>query len=251
METTASINSATSVAMVADRAFAHWGMDLPGALVYAGLSSHTSTTQHFIAYDPEASGIPCLVQADIEGSLGIPAPPLTAVSLSSTCTIQEVVAALNAAWIFDLVGIEVTVFDGTLVFDSEDRFRPRHGTSYLVRVRPRAHDDVSTLQILQSMKHASNLRDPRPSRAPDVASGSGSLPQAPTPIPGLHEPEPEGDPPSDDDPDEDPDPDDDDAFSEDVTYHPAHVYHLQDDYFRVNIDEVTQDTVLEQISDHW
>ena len=169
METTASINSATSVAMVADRAFAPWGMDLPGALVYAGLSSHTSTTQHFIAYDPEASGIPCLVQADIEGSLGIPAPPLTAVSLSSTCTIQEVVAALNAAWIFDLVGVEVTVFDGTLVFDSEDRFRPRHGTSYLVRVRPRAHDDVST----------SNLRDPRPSRAPDVASGSGSLPQAP------------------------------------------------------------------------
>ena len=142
METTASINSATSVAMVADRAFAHWGMDLPGALVYAGLSSHASTTQHFIAYDPEACGIPCLVQAEIDESLGIPAPPMIAVSLSSTCTIQEVIAAINAVWIFDLVGVEVTVFDGTLVFDSEDRFRPRHGTSYVVQVRSRAHDEV-------------------------------------------------------------------------------------------------------------
>ena len=173
METIASINSATSVAMVADQAFAHWGMDFPGALVYAGLSSCSSTTQHFIAYDPEANGIPCLVQADIEDSLNVPAPPLSAVSLSATCTIQEVIAALNAAWIFDMVGVEVTVSDGILVFDSEDRFRPRFGTSYVVRVRPSAHDDVSTLQILQSMKHASNLRDPRPSRAPDVASGSG------------------------------------------------------------------------------
>ena len=192
METTASINSATSVAMVADRAFAHWGMDLPGALVYAGLSSHVSTTQHFIAYDPVEGGIPCLVQAEIDDSLGIPAPPMIAVSLSSTCTIQEVIAAINAVWIFDLVGVEITVFDGTLVFDSEDRFRPRHGTSYVVQVRPRAHDEVSTLQILQSMKHASNLRDPRPSRAPDVASGSGGIPQEHTPIPGPTEPEPEG-----------------------------------------------------------
>lgn len=251
METTASINSATSVAMVADRAFAHWGMDLPGALVYAGLSTYVSTTQHFIAYDPVEGGIPCLVQAEIDDSLGIPAPPMIAASLSSTCTIQEVIAAINAVWIFDLVGVEITVFDGTLVFDSEDRFRPRHGTSYVVQVRPRAHDEVSTLQILQSMKHASNLRDPRPSRAPDVASGSGGIPQEHTPIPGPTEPEPEGDPPSDDDPDEDPDPEDDDAISDDVSYHPAHVYHLQDDYFRMNIDEITQDTVLEQISDHW
>ena len=251
METPASINSATSVAMVADRAFAHWGMDLPGALVYAGLSLSTSTTQHFIAYDPEADGIPCLVQASVEESLGVPAPPMTAVSLSSTCTIQEIIAAINSEWIFDLIGVEVTVFDGTLAFDSEDRFKPRHGTSYVVRVRSSAHDEVSTLQILQSMKQASNLRDPRPSRAPDVASGSGSLPQETTPLPGILEPEPEGDPPSDDDPEEDPDPEDDDAISDDVSYHPAHVYHLQDDYFRMNIDEVTQDTVLEQISDHW
>ena len=156
METTASINSATSVAMVADRAFAHWGMDLPGALVYAGLSSHASTTQHFIAYDPEACGIPCLVQAEIDESLGIPAPPMIAVSLSSTCTIQEVIAAINAVWIFDLVGVEVTVFDGTLVFDSEDRFRPRHGTSYVVQVRSRAHDEVLA-------EHEACLEPSRPS----------------------------------------------------------------------------------------
>lgn len=47
METTASINSATSVAMVADRAFAHWGMGLTRCI---GLCRSFYICQHYTAF---------------------------------------------------------------------------------------------------------------------------------------------------------------------------------------------------------
>ena len=66
------------------------------------------------------------------------------------------------------------------------------------------------------------------------------------------EPEPEDGPGDDDeDAEDDPDPSDEGPESEDVTYHKAHIYHLQDEYFSMDIDEVTLDSTIDQISDHW
>ena len=209
-ETQAPISHTGSASAVADSVFAHWQLELPGALVYAGQPNLGSTVLNFIAFDPEAAGSPCLIQADFDDQLGLPTPPTVAASLSSVCTLQEVVAALGAVWVFDVVGVQITVWDGTLLFDSDDRFKPKPGTIFTVLVQPFEDEATSTLQVMRAMRQSSNLRDPRPSSAP---SRSGAVPSSRHPssvqpsnvVP--QEPEPEDGPgDEDDDPEDDPDP---------------------------------------------
>ena len=101
------------------------------------------------------------------------------------------------------------------------------------------------------MKKASNLQDPRPSRAPHLSSPGASAAVGSDLVQQSFEPEPEdGHPNGDEDPDGEDDPDDDPDDS-DVQYHTGHVYHHQDDYFSMQIDDTSLDTNMEQISDHW
>ena len=273
-ESTVPIANVASPSAVADSAFSHWNMELPGSLVYAGLPFPESVVQNFIAYETDYEGVPCLIEVVCDESLGLPAPPQVAAFVSSVCTLQQLVSAINALWIFELVGVSLTVSDGVLTYDSDDRFRPRVGAFFSIHVSPEAPDGSSLLQVSQSLfmpggmpkkndlkvvpastpflnrfKKASNLQDPRPSRAPGLASASSgpSRPSAPV------EPEPEDDDtPGDDDPDDDPDEDPEDAaLSDDIPHHTAFVYHLQDDFFAFEVDEISSDTTLEQISDGW
>ena len=253
-ETQAPISHSASASAVADCAFAHWNMDLPGALVYAGQPSLGSTVLNFIAFDPDSVGAPCLLQADIDDQLGLPSPPPVAASLSSVCTLQEIVTALGAVWVFDVIGVQITVWDGTLLFDADDRFKPKPGTTYTVLIQQSEAEIVSTLQVLRAVRQSSNLRDPRPSRAPGLSDQRSSSRPSSSVLPSQvapTEPEPEDGPGDDDDPDDEDAPDEEDPESEDVTYHRAHIYHLQDDYFSMDIDEVTMDSTVDQISDHW
>ena len=71
--------------------------------------------QNFIAFDSETAGVPCLIQVSIEDHL-LPTPPPVAAALPLTCTVQDVVASINALWIFDVIGVSITVFDGNLDF---------------------------------------------------------------------------------------------------------------------------------------
>lgn len=235
---------------------------------------HITHDIYIYTYETDYEGVPCLIEVVCDESLGLPAPPQVAAFVSSVCTLQQLVSAINALWIFELVGVSLTVSDGVLTYDSDDRFRPRVGAFFSIHVRPEAPDGSSLLQVSQSLfmpggmpeqkdlkvvpatapflnrfKKASNLQDPRPSRAPGLASaGSGpSRPSAPV------EPEPEDDDtPGDDDPDDDPDEDPEDAaLSDDIPHHTAFVYHLQDDFFAFEVDEISSDTTLEQISDGW
>ena len=114
--------------------------------------------QNFIAFDSETAGVPCLIQVSIEDHL-LPTPPPVAAALPLTCTVQDVVASINALWIFDVIGVSITVFDGILTFDAEDRFRPRLGNSYTIHVHASGGDEISTLQIQQCKRHELTCRD--------------------------------------------------------------------------------------------
>ena len=158
---------------------------------------------------------------------------------------------MNANWLFDVTGISISFSDGQTTYDADDRVRIRHGTLVTVVVRREANDEISTLQLFRLLKKASNLQDPRPSRAPHLSSPGASAAVGSDLVQQSFEPEPEdGHPNGDEDPDGEDDPDDDPDDS-DVQYHTGHVYHHQDDYFSMQIDDTSLDTNMEQISDHW
>ena len=148
-ETMVPLTHAASPSSVADLAFSQWTLELPGALTYAGLVRPESVVQNFIAYDPEAPGTPCLVQISVDDHLGLPTPPPVASALPSVCTVQDIIAAINAQWLNDVIGVSISVFDGFLTFDAGDRFRPKLGSSYTIYVDASGHDEVSTLQLVK------------------------------------------------------------------------------------------------------
>ena len=148
-ETPVPLTHAASPSSVADLAFSQWTLELPGALTYAGLVRPESVVQNFTAYDPEAPGTPCLVQISVDDHLGLPTPPPVASALPSVCTVQDIIAAINAQWLNDVIGVSISVFDGFLTFDVGDRFRPKLGSSYTIYVEASGHDEVSTLQLVK------------------------------------------------------------------------------------------------------
>lgn len=129
------ITSFASASAAADRAFDHWNLQLPGALSYAGLQWPGDAVQHFIAFDPDAEGYPCIIQAVLDEALELPTPPPTAAYAPAICTIASLVNLLNAPWILEMSSVTITVSDGRHSFDMTDRFRPRHGDFFTVFVR--------------------------------------------------------------------------------------------------------------------
>ena len=121
------ITSVASASAVADSAFGHWNLDLPGALVYAGIQWTDTNIQHFIAFDPDVEGFPCFIQTSIDDRLDVPAPPAIAAYVPPICTIRELIKLLNIPWILDMTDVTISVSDGSLSFDLQDRFKPHHG----------------------------------------------------------------------------------------------------------------------------
>ena len=171
-ESTVPIANVASPSAIADCAFSHWNMELPGSLVYAGLPFPESVVQNFIAYETDFEGVPCLIEVVCDESLGLPAPPQVAVFVSSVCTLQQLVSATNALWIFELVGVSITVSDGFITYDSDDRFRPRAGAFFSINVRAETSDGSSLLQLSQSLRK--RLGD-----APDQKDSRRALTSAP------------------------------------------------------------------------
>ena len=119
------------------------------AVTYAGLScagDFDQALQDFIIFDPDSSGFPCLIRAWIDHEVEAPLPPLVAAFLPDACTLRDIAAALNALWLLELHAVSVEVSDGFLTYDHNDRFRPRHGASYIVLVKPAITDEISTFQ---------------------------------------------------------------------------------------------------------
>ena len=175
-ESTVPIANVASPSAIADCAFSHWNMELPGSLVYAGLPFPESVVQNFIAYETDFEGVPCLIEVVCDESLGLPAPPQVAAFVSSVCTLQQLVSATNALWIFELVGVSLTVSDGFVTYDSDDRFRPRAGAFFSINVRAETSDGSSLLQLSQSLRKRSGgapeQKDPR------RASHFGAFPES-------------------------------------------------------------------------
>ena len=119
------------------------------AVTYAGLSwagDFDQALQDFIIFDPDSSGFPCLIRAWIDHEVEAPLPPPVAAFLPDACTLRDIAAALNALWLLELHAVSVEVSDGFLTYDHNDRFRPRHGASYIVLVKPAITDEISTFQ---------------------------------------------------------------------------------------------------------
>ena len=149
IESSVPITHLASVAAVVEGALSAWQNHLPASvlLAYCGLSWVSSATQHFVIFDPLAEGVPCLVQSFVDASLNIPTPPPQATFLMSVCTVRDILSAINALWLLDLEGIDIQVSDTDLTFDLTDRFRPRFGTTYTVKVLALMPDAVSNMQI--------------------------------------------------------------------------------------------------------
>ena len=96
LDSAAPISSLASIAAVSNVAFNLWNMNLPGALAYVGQRLHGGIVQEFVAFDPDGVGAPCVIQAVVDADVDFPCPPPVAAWLSSVCTLQKIVSALNA-----------------------------------------------------------------------------------------------------------------------------------------------------------
>ena len=150
LETPVAVANVASIAAVAESAFAQWNLQLPGALAYSGVQYPGDTTQNFIAFDPEDEGVPCMVHIRRGDSIEFEVPHSVAAMLPLTCTVRDIVSAIDALWLFDLNDAAITVSDGTLLLYADDRFRTRVGTSYTILVESETKDAVSTLQVIST-----------------------------------------------------------------------------------------------------
>ena len=153
LETPVAVANVASIAAVAESAFAQWNLQLPGALAYSGVQYPGDTTQNFIAFDPEDEGVPCMVHIRRGNSFEFEVPQSVAAMLPLTCTVRDIVAAIDALWLLDLNDAVVMVSDGTLLLYADDRFRTRVGTSYTILVESETTDAVSTLQVAAQHWH--------------------------------------------------------------------------------------------------
>eukprot|EP00434_Breviolum_minutum_P019943 symbB.v1.2.017596.t1/scaffold1362.1/size123397/3 len=126
------------------------------AMTYAGLSwagDFDHAIQEFIIFDPESIGFPCLIRVWIDPEADIPLPPPVAALLPAVCTLRGIVEAIDALWLLENTAISVEVSDGFLTYDHSDRFRPRHGATYIVLVKPVITDEMSSLQTMTARTH--------------------------------------------------------------------------------------------------
>ena len=149
-EVNAFISSVASPTAVADMAFAQRNLELFGALTYAGFHRLETVIQNLIAFDPEGTGVPCLIQTSIEDHLDLPillrrwlpcrwrARFRTSLLPSMPCGFMTLLLllfpsrSLTAFWLLMLKTVSVLDSGG---------------------------DEISTLQIQQCKRHELTCRD--------------------------------------------------------------------------------------------